>query len=512
VFYRSQRNTIEHVYYDTTKGLLADPPWAGPGSKTNAPAAGGNPAALYANSQQHVFYRTVDNALQHVFYDETSHDMTSEAWTVPGAILGDPCTMATSNQQHVFYRLHDNSVMHAFYDTSTKNRTIEYWGMAANARTPLPVATGNPVTMVTGDQQHVFYRSVAQDLVHQYWDPASGLHAERWAGRFTDNGGPSGDCAVMVTGSNQQQHAFYISGSNELMQVFTPPANSKEVWVAPYTSNANATKTNAPQLNTRPATMLSSQQNVFYQALNGDIFEASSNPAAKQLSVTLLDWTSQFTNPANPPSPAGNPVVAVDDQQSMFYRAVDSEIYRAFNTPSTSKLSAEPWTGPKAHGTAPKAVGDPATLVTANQLHLFYRSTTDQIVHVFRDHSSPLTVERWAGPGSSASSPAPAGDPATLYANNQQHVFYLTIAAGIYHVFGDSSKGLQAEPWVGPDAPIPAPLAASSPATMATRDQQHIFYRGTDGRIYHVYWDQQRGLQWEQWNATPPDWVTPWTV
>jgi hypothetical protein len=35
-----------------------------------------------------------------------------------------------------------------------------------------------------------------------------------------------------------------------------------------------------------------------------------------------------------------------------------------------------------------------------------------------------------------------------------------------------------------------APPAAGDPATMVTADQQHVFYRGTDGTIRHIWWNE----------------------
>ena len=31
--------------------------------------------------------------------------------------------------------------------------------------------------------------------------------------------------------------------------------------------------------------------------------------------------------------------------------------------------------------------------------------------------------------------------------------------------------------------------------------QQHIFYRGSNGLVYHIFWDHGAGFFWEQWSG-----------
>jgi hypothetical protein len=41
---------------------------------------------------------------------------------------------------------------------------------------------------------------------------------------------------------------------------------------------------------------------------------------------------------------------------------------------------------------------------------------------------------------------------------------------------------------------------------MVTRNQQHIFYRGMDGAINHIFWDAPSSRLFnDQWTPQPPD-------
>jgi hypothetical protein len=103
----------------------------------------------------------------------------------------------------------------------------------------------------------------------------------------------------------------------------------------------------------------------------------------------------------------------------------------------------------------------------------------------------------------------------------QEHIFYRGTDGAIYHVFWDQSInnfGLGPtyyDQWTqalnpGPnDSPkTQAPPAAGDPATMVYGLQQHIFYRGTDGAIYHVFWDEPSNnfgngpTYYDQWSGT----------
>jgi hypothetical protein len=59
---------------------------------------------------------------------------------------GDPATMVTPNQQHVFYRGTDGAINHVFYDSVANKLFFDQWTSSANAP---HAAEGRPATMVT---------------------------------------------------------------------------------------------------------------------------------------------------------------------------------------------------------------------------------------------------------------------------------------------------------------------------------------------------------------------------
>lgn len=98
----------------------------------------------------------IDGAINHIFWMGILHH---DRWTdAAGAsvAVGNPATMTTLNQQHIFYRGTDGAINHIFWDG-----TFHYdrWTDAAGT----PVAADDPATMVTPNQQHIFYRGVDCD-------------------------------------------------------------------------------------------------------------------------------------------------------------------------------------------------------------------------------------------------------------------------------------------------------------------------------------------------------------
>jgi hypothetical protein len=79
---------------------------------------------------------------------------------------------------------------------------------------------------------------------------------------------------------------------------------------------------------------------------------------------------------------------------------------------------------------------------------------------------------------------------------NQQHIFYRGTDDHIHHIFWDAfSSKLYADVWTRH-----TPLAAGDPATLATPGQQHVFYRGQDRHIHHIVWvTEKRRLYRDVW-------------
>jgi hypothetical protein len=378
----------------------------------------------------------------------------------------------------------------------------------------------DPATIYTpegGGQQHVFYLDDQGDIRHVFYDMVS--HKRTSDPPWATHAGSS-NLAAMHTPN--QQHVFYLGGAGApngagMYHVFydmtTGGPLAPEQWVVAGPATQGATG----ELLEFPSTMNTSggQQHLFF---------AGTDP---KLGIYQVFYDPQ--RPSNPHRPAwqggtreqwvaevgAQPVTMYtpNGQQHVFYRAGDRGIYQVFYDPDNSGNKHSPlWQGGSPEqwvsgAGASGAAGDPVAMYTPNgQQHIFYRGNDNGVYQVFFDPNdrnnkhSPLwqggTPEQWAPNGGRSSA---AGDPATLYTpDGQQHVFYRGIDGGIYHVFYDPNnlanpsrpyeQGGKPEVWVtGIGA---GALAVGDPSTMYTPGgQQHVFYRGSDSGIYQVFYD-----------------------
>jgi Repeat of unknown function (DUF346) len=150
VFYRGIDGAINHIFWDASvpTQLFYDQ-WTD--SRTNAPLAAGNPATMVTPGQQHVFYRGIDGAINHIFWDasvptQLFYDQWTDSRTNAPLAAGNPATMNPPNQQHVFYRGIDGAINHIFWDSSTNVLFYDSW---TDGRTKAPIAGGATATMIT---------------------------------------------------------------------------------------------------------------------------------------------------------------------------------------------------------------------------------------------------------------------------------------------------------------------------------------------------------------------------
>jgi hypothetical protein len=173
------------VFARTSDGKLAYWYWY-PGIPGGAPktqtwaAAGqvtGDPAGFATPTEQHVFYRGPSGALEHIWWDNTSHKRFHTSWG--GSVVGEPVAYTFGDQQMVFARTSDGQLMYWYW----------YPGIAGGApKTQIWAAagqvTGDPAGFATPTEQHVFYRGPAGTLEHSGWND---VHHNR----FHDNWGGS---------------------------------------------------------------------------------------------------------------------------------------------------------------------------------------------------------------------------------------------------------------------------------------------------------------------------------
>ena len=287
----------------------------------------------------------------------------------------------------------------------------------------------------------------------------------------------------------EQQHVFY-RGTDGIHHVFWhPPTNQlfRDQW----------TGSDAPAAVGGPATLVwPNQQHIFYPRGDGGISHVFWDAASNQL---IRDaWTG-----SDSPRAAGDPATMLwPNQQHIFYRDFDSAISHIFWDAPSNQLFRDQW-APQLFGFA--AAGDPATMVWPNQQHIFYRGTDGSINHIFWDAASnQLFSDQWT---LITGAPAAGGDPATMVTPGQQHIFYRSFDGAINHIFWDAATNrLFSDQWT--PQPPGAFAAAGDPATMVWPNQQHIFYRGTDGSINHIFWDaasnQLFSDQWTLITGAPP--------
>jgi hypothetical protein len=99
-----------------------------------APKAAGDPAAMLVNNQEHVFYRGKDNNIQHIIWEKDkfrtdSWTQLANRWTqMTGApkATGDPTAIFANTQEQIFYRDVDNNIQRLYYRNGKFK--IENWG------------------------------------------------------------------------------------------------------------------------------------------------------------------------------------------------------------------------------------------------------------------------------------------------------------------------------------------------------------------------------------------------
>ena len=342
-----------------------------------APAAG-DPATMVTDGQQHIFYRGTDGDIHHIFWNAADNTFYRQSWTAlanapPNArrAAGDPATMLTDGQQHIFYRDAHGAINHIFWNAADNKFYFESWTERVNA----PPATGDPVTMVTPGQQHIFYRGKDRAgtdgiIYHIFWNAAdNGLYLQSWTA-LANAPLAAGDPAAMLT--DGQQHIFYRDAHGAINHIFWNAADNNfyfESWTA---------RVNAPFAAGDPATMVTpGQQHIFYRSKNDD-------PGRTDGPINHIFWNAadnglylqSWTALANAPLAAGDPATMLTDgQQHIFYRSADGAINHIFWTPGTGLPVFQDWTALAPH--ALPAEGDPATMLTDGQQHVFYRGTDD---------------------------------------------------------------------------------------------------------------------------------------
>jgi hypothetical protein len=259
VFYRDVSGNIQHVFFDPDSGMEVDLPWGANAVGTPAAILSGESRLLCfqdcAHNQQHLFYRDTSKRIIHVYYDREENRLhDASPWAGPDspndapAASGDPTALFTSNmQQHLFYRDVNDVIEHVFWDNSSSRMKLDApWGRSA---------AGNPTALFTSetrpfcsrcshDQYHLFFRNSAHELVHRGWDEDD----RRTIGPEAWYAGAGGD-AVAIMSTDQHQDLFLADTANILQHLYWVPAGCgdpglhREIWAGASTELPNAPAT-----------------------------------------------------------------------------------------------------------------------------------------------------------------------------------------------------------------------------------------------------------------------------
>ena len=337
-----------------------------------------------------------------------------------------------------------------------------------------PVSQGNPVTLLTSDQQHVFYRDRKGEIQHIFVDGKNHLFSDSWTERAKAIKA-AGDPVTMLT--DNQQHIFYRDHHGDIQHLFVNDRNQifHDVW----TQRARAAKSIG-----EPATMVTSgQQHIFYRDGNGEIQHIFVN-AQNQIFHDV--WTERARKQnSDTVRAAGDPVTMVTaDQQHIFYRDINGDIQHIFVN-AGNQIFHDIWTQRARTQNADvlKAAGDPVVMMTAGQQHIFYRDINGDIQHIFVNDRNQMFQDIWTR---RAKSLRAVGDPVTMLTDGQQHIFYRDVQGDIQHIFVNDQNQFFSDIWTRRGG---APASIGNPATLVTAHQQHLFYRSGNGEINHIFFD-----------------------
>ncbi len=352
----------------------------------------------------------MDGHIYHIFWDPSSAKLYADLWTRRAPLAaGDPATMVTPGQQHVFYRGQDGQIHHVAWIAERRRLYRDVWTLRAGA----PPAAGDPVTMETSGQQHVFYRGANGAINHILWSPLTpqALFHDDWVARANAPvAAGDSDPVTIVTGEGQQ-HVFYRGASGEINHIFWDPSSPAQLRFDDWTAGARA-----PRAVGGLATMVTDgQQHLFYRGTNGAINHILW--ASPSRSLQHDDWTARAQAPAAADDGDPATMVTAEGQQHVFYRGAGGEINHICWDPSSPRqLHFDDWTS---RARAAPAAGVPEAMASGGQQHVFYRGPGGAINHILWDVSSPnqLWSDDWtskAGWSSTADAPRADGNPATL--------------------------------------------------------------------------------------------------
>jgi hypothetical protein len=221
IFYRSGNNRLNELYWDNQGWHWVDLSYVAQGAPKGVPDAAGNPFGYVFNSQvtQHVVYRGTNNRLNELHKDNQGWHWVDLSYVAQGAPNGVPDAASdlsgyafeADGTQHIFYRSGNNRLNELYWD-----RQVWHWVdlsyVAQGAPKGVPDAAGNPFGYVFNSQgtQHVVYRGTNNRLNELYKDN----QVWHWVDlSYVAQGAPKG---VPDAASDLSGYAFEADGTQHI--------------------------------------------------------------------------------------------------------------------------------------------------------------------------------------------------------------------------------------------------------------------------------------------------------
>lgn len=170
----------------------------------------GTPVAFMWDNEQHYFARTDKGAIKHHQYDPKK-SWQEEEWVASGAKY-DPAAGSMSNRQHLFYVDDNHRLQHVWRNPNGSTHLMRNnWSSLAEASgAPEVKLVGRPSIMKWEKQEHVFVRTIENDIAHFYWDPKTNkIRYYKWGKEKSIT-----DVSAMATKDNQL--VYYVNPQGRL--------------------------------------------------------------------------------------------------------------------------------------------------------------------------------------------------------------------------------------------------------------------------------------------------------
>lgn len=226
-FARTENGALKHHWWTPEGGAWRDDLWVESGVK-------GDPAGGVMAGQQHLFYVDTDNKLQHVWQGSDRGPLSRDCWTdraeTDGApalkVKGRPSVFDWHGQQHVFIRTMDNDVAHFWWDASDNKIHYNKWGHEK--------AMADVAAMATNDIQMLYFVNEQGRLKRHAWHRFAGVLAtEDWSkdGVSVTEAAVTGRPQVFADG--EMHHAFAARNDGSVRHYFRDPGQDiqHDTWI-----------------------------------------------------------------------------------------------------------------------------------------------------------------------------------------------------------------------------------------------------------------------------------------